>query len=368
MNYWDYIRVEELLELQGGLDGDESRRTNHEVVFITVHQIYELWFKLALREIVTARNLFRQNPVPDIQLSAAVRSFKRITAIFRQAAAHFEVVETLTTRDYLEFRDQLIPGSGFQSAQIREIELLLGLEDERRVPLGKQKSFMEALRSEDGSRSPALRRVEARLTDKPTLKEALYEWLARTPIYGGAKSEEGTEHFLRAFLAAHKADAGLRVERAVKMVTTPLEADEIRGRYEREMRNAEAFLFAEEDPSADDATKRHRRDVRAAAIFLESYRELPRLAWGREVVDSVIEMEQAVTIWRQRHARMVERVIGRRVGTGGSAGVDYLDETAMKYRIFVDLWGVRALLLRAPILPPVEHEDTYGFRVEDRSS
>lgn len=368
MNYWDYIRVEDLLKLQGGKDGDESKLSNHEVLFITVHQVYELWFKLILREVVTARDLFRQNPVPDIELSAAVRSFKRISAIFEQAAAHFKVIETLTTRDYLEFRDQLIPASGFQSAQIREIELMLGLEDSKRVPLGKQKSFMEALHGESGSPSPALRRVEARLTDKPSLKDAVYEWLARTPIYGGAHSEEGTLHFLKGFLAAHRKDAALRLESAVSKVMEPVEADEIRGRYEREVKNAEAFLFAEDDPSVDPATKRRRRDVRAAAVFLESYRELPRLAWAREVVDSVIEMEQAMILWRQRHARMVERVIGRRVGTGGSAGVDYLDETALKYRIFVDLWGVRALLLRAPILPPVEHEDTYRFRVEDRSS
>lgn len=368
MNYWDYIRVEDLLRLQGGMTGDESKLSNHEVLFITVHQVYELWFKLILREVVTARDLFRQNPVPDIELSAAVRSFKRIATIFEQAQSHFKVIETLTTRDYLEFRDLLIGASGFQSAQVREIEVLLGLEDVRRVPLGKQKSFMEALHSDTGSPSPALRRVEARLTDKPTLKEALYEWLARTPIYGGAHSEEGTVHFLKSFLASHRTDAAARCERAASIAATPEEAAEIRGRYEREIKNAEAFLFAEDDPAADADTRRRRRDVRAAVVFLESYRELPRLAWGREVVDSVIEMEQAMILWRQRHARMVERVIGRRVGTGGSAGVDYLDETALRYRIFVDLWGVRALLLRAPILPPVEHEDTYHFRVEDRSS
>ena len=367
MNYWDYIRVEELLKLQGGIDGDESKLSNHEVLFITVHQVYELWFKLALREAISARDLFRKKPVPDVELSAAVRSFKRIATIFEQAVSHFKVVETLTTRDYLEFRDQLIPASGFQSAQVRELEVLLGLEDHRRVPLGKQKSFMEALKGEGGTRSTALARVESRLGDKPTLKDAVYEWLARTPIYGGVHSEEGTVHFLRSFLDSHKKDAGLRLERAMAVAGTAVEADEVRARYEREMANAEGFLFAEDDPTADADTKRRRRDVRAAVLFLESYRELPRLAWAREVVDSVIEMEQAMILWRQRHARMVERVIGRRVGTGGSAGVDYLDETALKYRIFIDLWGVRALLLRAPILPAVEHEDTYRFKVEDRS-
>ncbi len=367
MNYWDYIRVEELLKLQGGLEGDESKMTNHEVLFITVHQVYELWFKLALREAISARDLFRKNPVPDVELSAAVRSFKRIATIFEQAVSHFKVVETLTTRDYLDFRDQLIPASGFQSAQVRELEVLLGLEDNRRVPLGKEKSFMEALKGEGGKPSRAFQRVESRLGDKPTLKDAVYEWLARTPIYGGVHSEEGTVEFLKSFLASHKKDAAVRLERAMHVAGTAVEASEVRARYEREMQNAESFLFAEDDPAADAETKRRRRDVRAAVLFLESYRELPRLAWAREVVDSVIEMEQGMILWRQRHARMVERVIGRRVGTGGSAGVDYLDETALKYRIFVDLWGVRALLLRAPILPAVEHEEAYRFRVEDRS-
>jgi tryptophan 2,3-dioxygenase len=368
MNYWNYIRVEELLRLQGGIEGDESRLSNDEVLFITVHQVYELWFKLALREIVAVRDIFRQNPVPDSEMSAAVRSFKRITAIFEQAAAHFKVVETLTTRDYLEFRDQLIPASGFQSAQVREIEVMLGLADAARVPLGKQKSYKDALQGEGGTPSPALLRVQARIEDRPTLKDALYAWLTRTPIYGGAHSEEGTVHFLRRFLDAHRKDGERRMEIAAKAAGSAVDAGEVRARYEREMKNAEVFLFAEDDPAADADTRRKRRDVRAAAVFLESYRELPRLAWAREVVDSVIEMEQAMIVWRQRHARMVERVIGRRVGTGGSAGVDYLDETALRYRVFVDLWGVRAILLRAPLLPAVEQEETYRFRVEDRSS
>jgi tryptophan 2,3-dioxygenase len=76
-------------------------------------------------------------------------------------------------------------------------------------------------------------------------------------------------------------------------------------------------------------------------------------------------MEQAILVWRQRHARMVEREIGRRVGTGGSAGVDYRDQTALRYRVFNDIWGVRAILLRRPALPPLENADAYRFRIED---
>src|SRR5262249_49392153 len=196
MNYWEYIRVEELLSLQGGFDGDESKISNDECLFIVVHQIYELWFKLILRELTSARDLLSQNPVPDMPLSATARSFKRVVAIFEQAIAHFRVMETLTTRDYLEFRDRLIPASGFQSAQLREIEILLGLDESIRIPLGREGSYKEALRAADGSPSPATKRVEARAADAPTLKHVLYDWLSRTPIGGGASGDEGVRRFL----------------------------------------------------------------------------------------------------------------------------------------------------------------------------
>ena len=68
----------------------------------------------------------------------------------------------------------------------------------------------------------------------------------------------------------------------------------------------------------------------------------------------MLDFEQAFVIWRQRHARMVERIIGRRVGTGGSSGVDYLDETALRYRVFSDLWAARSLLLRKAAVPTLD--------------
>ena len=97
-------------------------------------------------------------------------------------------------------------------------------------------------------------------------------------------------------------------------------------------------------------------------VFIETYRELPLLAWPRELLDRLVELEQLFVIWRQRHARMVERVIGRRTGTGGSAGVDYLDSTALKYRVFRDLWAVRTLQIPRSAAPPLENADYYEFR------
>lgn len=364
MNYWEYIHVEELLALQGGFDNDEGKVDNDETLFIVVHQIYELWFKLILRELTATRDLFCQNPVPDQRLASAARTIRRVITIFEQVIQQFQVMETLTTRDYLEFRDRLIPASGFQSAQFREIEILLGLDDERRIPLGREGNYKEALRTASGGASPATHRVEARLAGGPSLKHVLYEWLSRTPI-DGMNDPASVLRFLQSYVAAQRDDCRRRVQLAVDKALTPADVERLRDRYEAEIVQAEAFLLAEDDPDADEATREKRRAVRAGIIFIESYRELPRLAWPREVLDHVIALEQAMLIWRQRHARMVERVIGRRTGTGGSAGVDYLDQTALRYRIFGDLWAVRALLLRKPSVPAIEHAEDYRFRIED---
>lgn len=364
MNYWEYIRVEELLKLQGGIDGDESKVSNDETLFIVVHQIYELWFKLVLRELAAARDVFRKRPVPDMALASVARSLKRVITIFDQAVHHFKVMETLTTRDYLDFRDRLIHASGFQSAQIREIEVLLGLPDSARVPYGKMTSYKDALAGYAGDvNSPAIKRLDARIAEGPSLKAVLYEWLARTPIEG-SDNTASSDRFINAFIKAYRSENQRRI-RLATAIPAQDEADRMRERYERDGAVAEAFLQAEDEPNLTDEERAFLRRVRAGILFLESYRELPRLAWPREVIDSIIEMEQAMIIWRQRHARMVERVIGRRTGTGGSAGVDYLDQTANRYRIFSDLWMVRSLLLRKPMVPEIENTGEFKFAVED---
>ena len=140
-------------------------------------------------------------------------------------------------------------------------------------------------------------------------------------------------------------------------------ADRLTARYAKEIDGARAFLLADDVPAAERPRVSR---IRAALVFIESYRELPLLAWPRAVIDALVAFEQAFVIFRQRHARMVERVIGRRTGTGGSAGVDYLDQTALRYRIFRDVWAVRTLLVPERELPPVEPADFYGFAGESR--
>jgi len=361
-SYWDYIRVEELLALQGGLEKDEASLGNDEVVFIVVHQVFELWFKLAIRELITARDLLNRSPVPDQEMSTACRGLKRVAEIFQLAPDHFRLMETLTTRDYLSFRDKLFPASGFQSAQMREMEIALGLIEEERIPFGPGGSYLRALEGADGAVSPALERVKVRLADRPSLREVLDDWLYRTPINASAPTDEGdkavVDAFLAAYLKGHERSVERQLEAARSRGLVGEELAALGARFQVTLDGARAFLEAHGVPEQE---RERRRRIRAATLFIESYRELPLLAWPREVLDTAIEVEQRFLIFRQRHARMVERIIGRRVGTGGSAGVAYLDETALEYRIFKDLWAVRTLLLDVELLPKVQNPERYGF-------
>jgi tryptophan 2,3-dioxygenase len=359
--YWDYIKVESLLALQSGKGTDDGGLSNDEVLFITVHQIDELWFKLIVRELAAVRDLFSQTPVPEQSLASAARGIRRIATLWGSVAQHFSLMETMTTRDYLAFRDKLYPASGFQSAQLREIEILMGLGDTERIAFSSDSSYLDALRKPDGTPSDSYHRVAARLQEK-SVRAALRGWLFRTPIEGStpddADDEAVVSRFIENYVGALQTELDNTSTMARELAKHEADRERLERRYRDEIDNARAFLTASDLP---EDQRREVSRIRAALVFIESYRELPLLAWPREILDGVVALEQSFLVFRQRHARMVERVIGRRTGTGGSAGVDYLDSTALKYRVFRDVWAVRTLLLRRDALPQLAHADYYDF-------
>lgn len=355
--YWDYIKVRELLSLQSGFEADDAAIGQDEAVFITVHQVYELWFKIAVRDLAEARDLFKQPFVPDQELSAACRRLERLCIVFRLAVEHFPLIETLTTRDYLGFRDKLFPANGGQSAQFREVELLLGLEDAARIPYVTGGSYTEVLEN-----SWAHDRVKARQQDKPSLKDAIDDWLHRTPIDGSTPSEKddaaAVARFLDSYLQAHRRALDETHAFVAAQATSDAQRKELAAKYDAEHAQARAFVEAADVPPQEQP---RRRRIRAAILFIEMYRELPLLAWPREVLDRLVALEQGFVHYRQRHARMAERIIGKRVGTGGSSGVDYLDAVALKYRVFRDLWAARTFLVRRELLPDPVNRSFYDF-------
>ena len=266
--YWDYIKVEELLALQGGLEGDEANLQDEELLFITVHQVFELWFKLVRHELLAARNLFVRDRVSEQELSRAAARLRRVTTIFRTGAQHFEVVETLGTREYLAFRNKLMPASGFQSAQLRQIEILFGLEDDERIPLGAPGSHITSLHNPDGSASPALARVQEAQADRPNLREAVDAWLERTPIDGVAHDHPDIdavrETFVQRFLDAERVEID-RARAHAKTVAAPEDHARLDALYDRQAAATAEFLRA----SDHDGDARLTR-VRIAMLFIET--------------------------------------------------------------------------------------------------
>ncbi|MEZ4295887.1 MAG: hypothetical protein R3B70_13005 [Polyangiaceae bacterium] len=235
-----------------------------------------LWFKLKPSARSSARDIFRQNPVPDTEMSARRPLPQAHHRPLRAGRLALQGRRTSPKRIHLEFRDKLIPASDFQSrADPPEIEVLLGLEDGMRTsPSARRRASSKPSRAPAAPRLPPSPACRKRLADRPApSKEALYEWLTRTPIYGGEHSEEGTVHLPPRLPRPYKKDAEDRMSRAMTAAGSAVDADEIRARYEREMKNAEAFLFAEEDPTATPEQKRRRRA--RSAPPLSSWR-LPR--------------------------------------------------------------------------------------------
>lgn len=358
--YWDYLRLPQLLSLQGGLEDDETQLMPDELHFIVVHQVFELWFKLSLRELRLARDHLSEPRVPEERVPYVVHHLRRVTSTLSLLVEQFRVMETLTPQDFLAFRDKLVPASGFQSFQMRELEILMGLEDGQRVTFAGADPLDHIRRLADSSPAGALawQRIESARRET-TLKAALAEWLYRTPVQGSSPSDAGDDavidDFLDAYLAAMVTGSKAKEQRLVDGLGADREAIAASMRASEE--RAEAFLRATD--VGEDRRRRVRR-VRAGLLFVESYRELPLLAWPRLLIDTVVELEEQMVLFRSRHARMVERIIGRRVGTGGSSGVDYLDRTAA-YRIFDELWAVRTILLPKDDLPDLQHPEAYGF-------
>lgn len=362
-SYWDYLELDRLLDLQGGLEGDDAALATDELHFIVVHQVFELWFKLVLRELRLARDHLAAPRVPEERIPYVVHHLGRINEIMRLGGDQFRIMETLTPQDFLSFRDKLVPASGFQSFQMREIEVLLGLEESQRTREGGLDPLAAFQTADDTPAGRLARERIAAAREEQTLRSALREWLYRTPVQGSSPGEPGDGEVVDAFLEAYVAALeGTHHEAGRRLAAIPgADVAATSARLEAGQSAARAFLFAEDVPT--DERPRTKR-VRAGLLFVESYRQLPLLAWPRLLVDAVVELEELFVLWRNRHARMVERVIGRRVGTGGSSGVDYLDATA-RYRVFTELWTVRTILLPRQALPPLESPDFYGFKAED---
>ncbi len=355
MTYGGYLRLDEVLDLQDGPEGYGPDLCNDEQHFIITHQTFELWFKMVLRELKESHSILNRDHVEEKSLPQLVHHLERVTEIFRLLANQWKVMETLAPQDFLAFRDKLGTSSGFESWQMREMEVLLGLENEQRMGGMDPLLHMKKLASEGKVSAKVLSDFEI-TSNAPSLNDALCAWLARTPINGSLPDAPGDAEIIAAFVDGHLEVMERHGEDVIAHIVAIGHGEEaqVRPRIEAASIQAESFLKPEGVISRS----------RAGLLFIESYPELPLLSWPRKLIDAFVGLEQGMLLFRSAHARMVERMIGRRMGTGGSSGVDYLDATT-KYRVFVDLWAVRTMLVKRESLVDVSQPEFYGFAINE---
>ena len=351
MTYSGYLRLDELLQLQAGPEGHNPPPSNDEMHFIITHQTFELWFKQVRTELDAVHSYLAQESVDEKHLPQMVHHLERVIEIFRLLANQWKVMETLSPQGFLAFRDRLGTSSGFESWQMRAMEMRLGLKQESRVSDMDPMAHMKKLHSEGKINDEGFETLQT-ISIEPTLEELISQWLSRTPINGSVPSDGNDQATIDAYVDAHlntmQAHSDQVIEHMVSIGHGSPEA--LKPRMDANLASARDFL------KPDGITNR----ARAGLLFIESYPELPLLSWPRRLIDTIVQLEQSMLLFRHAHARMVERMIGRRMGTGGSSGVDYLDKTAT-YRIFTDLWAVRTVLLPRQSLDDVIQSDYYGF-------
>ncbi len=352
--YADYIQLEKLLDCQRLESERRGRLAHDEMLFVIVHQTYELWFKQVLWELDAVLAFFRNPTVQEEDVGRAVSHFARIVEIQRVLIQQVDVLETMTPLDFLEFRDVLIPASGVQSVQFRLVENKMGLRRENRLQLSDA-PYTSRFRPEDQARLEASEK-------EPSLFDLLQGWLERTPFlsFGGFDFWREYRQAVDAMLAADRESIRNNPTLTEKEKSTQLAGLEATGRRFEDVFGESAGAPAAEAPGPGP---RFSRRALQAALLIHLYRDEPILHLPFRLLTLVTDMERNFTTWRQRHAQMAQRMIGTRIGTGGSSGSEYLGRAAERHRVFGDLVGLSSFFIPRSALPklPAEVKGTMGF-------
>ena len=333
--YSDYIQLDTILNSQHPRSFEKMQDGNDEMLFIIIHQAYELWFKQIIFELDLVRNIFVQDRInensPD--MSNAVHKLKRIVKILELLNQQVSVLETMTALDFLEFRNYLLPASGFQSRQFRLIEAKLGLKMEER----HKKEYYKHTRR--GSLSENDMQDVTQVEGESTLKELIIKWLERTPFFD------------EKYWADYASTSGANENK--------FWAD-YRAIYQGGLSDTEGGRLAEFDKVFfQNGRGELSPKAMQAALFILLYRDLPVFQLPFELLNTLSEIDELLSNWRYRHFSMVRRMIGIRAGTGGTSGAGYLEGTLSQHYAFREITEVATFLIersKLPLLPTAVKE------------
>jgi len=340
VNYHDYLQLDTILNAQFPESDKHQLSAHDEMLFIIIHQAYELWFKQLHHEADSIVGIMDKPALNDNspELQTVVHRLNRIVTIMRVLVHQIDIMETMTPMDFLDFRDMLRPASGFQSWQFKSLEAKLGLKFQHRhgqeyYTSQLRKEHVDIIKATEGKRS---------------LMELLNGWLERMPFFDEENNWKSFD-IKPSDLDLPKFWMGYRQQYETSLA-------------EAEKANLDAF-----DEIFVKPTQANERSLSAkaarAAVFIMLYRGYPMLQLPFQLLSALLDIDEQFSAWRYRHMNMVHRMIGMRIGTGGSSGKDYLKAAADKHYIFKEIAQLNSFLIERRKLPvlPREVEVRLGF-------
>lgn len=334
VHYHDYLQLDKILNAQHPESDFHQVAAHDEMLFIIIHQAYELWFKQLHHEADSILEIMRRPSIndnsPDLQ--TVVHRMNRMVVILRVLIHQIDILETMTPMDFLDFRDMLRPASGFQSWQFKLLEAKLGLKFEYRH--GKE-YYTAMLRDEH---IDLIKKAES----SQSFLQLVSDWLERMPLFDDAKLwgevKEGEHPFWKEYISLYENSLA-----------------------EAEKGNSDLFksVFLDQRETHYQLSAKANR----SALFIMLYRGYPLLQVPFQILNNLLEIDEQLSTWRHRHMNMVHRMIGTRIGTGGSTGKEYLKSAADKHYIFKEIAQLTSFLMERRRLPklPIEVERKLGF-------
>jgi tryptophan 2,3-dioxygenase len=362
MHYSDYLELDKILHAQHPESDRQGQPAHDEMLFIVIHQAYELWFRQLLYETDSIIGILGQPALNDNspQLQTIVHRLSRCATILKVLVHQIDIMETMTPMDFLDFRDLLRPASGFQSWQFKLLEARLGLKYEHRF--GKQ-YYLSQLRQ------PEIDIIKAAECE-PSLLQLLNKWLERMPAWTTesfwsdyrlryqqslADAEKGnSQRFDSVFFGGTEPITTVQPNPAAGPGSCPFGVQQ----------GPDPAGSSSPDPQpAVGESRSLSPSACRSALFIMLYRGYPLLQLPFQVLHQLLEIDEQLSTWRYRHMSMVHRMIGSRIGTGGSTGKDYLGSALERHHVFKEIAGLSSFLIerrRLPELSP-EMERRLGF-------
>ncbi len=337
--YGSYLHVDKILGAQHPQSTAAGNPVHDEMLFIQFHQVYELWFKQILFELDDIQGRFATEKMNEADMQPIAMYLNRIVEIFKQMESMIDVLETMPSQSFTDFREYLSTASGFQSLQFRLIETRLGLQRKDRIPVfhgefdsDLQKQSQEAIAQAESS---------------PSLYDQLDSWLSRTPFV-----ELGDYSFWDDYR-----DAVYQMfDDKAKQAEQNLSGEGLENERQALARGRQKFEGIFDAEQNEKSQWRMSYKALQAALFITIYREQPVLQAPFGLLKHIMDVDELLARWRFRHALMVQRMVGMGMGTGGSSGYEYLLRTVAEHRIFTDIFALNAYLIPSKSLPKLPAE------------